>query len=127
MFDDTEHTVQSVVNYLAKYLRKGLFENSAGLKKRRIWSAVNFPAAVNVRDILLISRWKVVHDRFSVNGEFCCLSFSTRAKISAESFRVLIGRNLHNKQPWDATNTNRPGRQPMNHRPNSGGFQQLRF
>ena len=76
------HTVDSVTNYLSKYLRKGLYENCRGLKGRRMWAPVNFPEAVAVRDILATARWNVVYQRLTVNQDFCDRSFSIRATIA---------------------------------------------
>lgn len=80
----SRHTVASVVNYLSKYLRKGLHENSSGLRGRQLWAAVNFHGAVGVRDIVTISRWSVIFHRLSMNEDFTYSSFKTRARIAFE-------------------------------------------
>ncbi len=77
-----KHTILSVTNYLSKYLRKGLWENSRGLRGRRMWGPINYPDAVGVRDVMIISRWRVVFDRLSCDYFFKGLDFSIRAEIA---------------------------------------------
>jgi len=84
MGDGKRHTVASVTNYLSKYLRKGLHENSAGLRGRQLWAAVNYSGSVGVRDIVTISRWSVVFHRLSTDMDFCFYGFKMRAKIAYE-------------------------------------------
>ncbi len=82
--DGDNHSTTSIVNYLSKYLRKTLTDNPTALKGRRLWDAVNFAGKVGVRDIVTISRWWVVHDRMSIDLNFCNCSFKLRAKIAYE-------------------------------------------
>jgi hypothetical protein len=82
--DGDSHSTTSIVNYLSKYLRKTLTENPTALKGRRLWDTVNFAGKVGVRDIVTISRWWVVHDRMSIDLNFCNCSFKQRAKIAYE-------------------------------------------
>lgn len=82
--DGENHSASSLVNYLSKYLRKSLTDNPTALKGRQLWSAINFSGKVGVRDIVTISRWKVVHDRMSIDPNFCNCSFKHRAKIAYE-------------------------------------------
>lgn len=92
-----DHTIQSAVNYLSKYLRKQLFENCRGLRGRRVWAPVNFPEAVGVRDVLFTSRWGVVYERLSVDLNFCNHTFAFRALIAdhGEMVSRMLGKGMH--------------------------------
>lgn len=82
--DGGNHSASSLVNYLSKYLRKTLTDNPTALKGRQLWGVINFSGKVGVRDIVTISRWWVVHDRMSIDPNFCNCSFKQRAKIAYE-------------------------------------------
>jgi hypothetical protein len=52
---------------------------------------------VGVRDVLFISRWKVVYERLAVDLNFCNHSFAFRALIAdhGEMVSRLLGKGLH--------------------------------
>lgn len=105
-----EHTILSVTNYLAKYLRKGLCENLQGLKRRRMWAPINFPDAVSVREVQIMSRWRVVLDRLSCDYFFKGLDFSIRVEVAnfGEIASRLIDKGMYDqlymlKSTWESS------------------------